>query len=229
MRRQNKNAKTKQVVVVDHFDSFTYNMVALLILLGAKVYVVRTDTSMREIERFQPTHIVLSAGEGHPKNVSLFHQVLAHFKGSIPILGICLGHQAIGLHFRAVVALSEKIMHGKSSVVYHTEDGIFSGVKDRFEAQRYHSLVIVKESIRPGTLRQTARTSDGTVMGIESVEYPHVVGVQFHPESHFTEYGSVLLKNFLQLEVAQKQPGSCAPVGFSQTPRSPIRGTRGWG
>lgn len=230
MRRQNRNAKIKRVVVVDHFDSFTHNMVARLILLGAKVYVVRTDTSIKEIEGFQPTHIVLSAGEGHPKDVLLFHQVLAYFKEGVPILGICLGHQAIGLHFKAAVVRSEKIMHGKSSVVYHKGDGIFFGVPDKFRAQRYHSLVIVKESIRCSeTLRQTARTSDGTIMGIESVKYPHVVGVQFHPESYFTEFGPELFENFLQLEVLQKQPSPCVPVGFGQVSRGPTRGTRGWG
>lgn len=197
MKKQNK--KTKRVVVVDHFDSFTYNMVAHVTLLGAKVFVVRTDASIAEVLKFRPTHIVLSAGEGHPKDVPLFHQVLEHFKALVPILGVCLGHQVIVLHFGATISRCKKIMHGKTSMVWHKGMGVFSGVKVPFVAMRYHSLAMVKESINPMTLRQTARTSDGTVMGVESVEYPRVVGVQFHPESNFTELGSVLFRNFLNM------------------------------
>ncbi len=199
MKKQNIKAIVKRVVVVDHFDSFTYNIVALLIMLGAEVHVVRTNSSVKAIKRSNPTHIVLSAGEGHPKNVRLFHQVLKCFKQSMPILGVCLGHQAIGLHFGATIDRCEKIMHGKTSMLCHDGTGVFSGLEKRFEVMRYHSLVIRKKSILSGTLRQTAQASDGTVMGVESVEYPHIVGVQFHPESYFTKYGSDLFANFLSL------------------------------
>lgn len=188
-------------MVVDHFDSFTQNMVRHLVLLGAKVYVVRTDASVAEAERLRPTHIVLSAGEGHPKDVLLFHQVLERFKSRVPIFGICLGHQVMGLHFGAKVVRCKKIMHGKTSVVSHKGVGIFSGLEDRFVAMRYHSLVIPKESLPGETLWKIAHTSDGTVMGVQSVQYPHVAGVQFHPESYFTEFGSEMFENFLALKV----------------------------
>lgn len=193
--------KAIRVVVVDHFDSFTYNMVRHLILLGAKVFVVRTDVSIVGVVKFRPTHIVLSAGEGDPKDVTLFHEVLEHFKALVPIFGICLGHQVMGLYFGAQIARCEKIMHGKTSVMYHKHGGVFSGIKNGFQAMRYHSLVIMKESIPPQSLRQTAQTVDGTVMAVECVEYPHIVGVQFHPESWFTEYGSEMFENFLAMGV----------------------------
>ncbi len=189
---------TNRVVVVDHFDSFTHNMVALLTLSGAEVHVVRTDASIGEVRKFRPTHIVLSAGAGHPKDVRLFHEVLEWLKGRLPILGICLGYQVIGLHFGATIMRCAKIMHGKTSVIYHARKGVFSGIDGRFQGMRYHSLAIVKKNF-PAELRQTARTSDGTVMGIQSVRYPSVVGVQFHPESLFTEHGAEMFRNFLSM------------------------------
>lgn len=188
--------------MIDHFDSFTNNTVDLLRTLGVRVWLIRSDASLRQIEKLWPTHIVLSAGEGHPKDVRLFQEVLGRYKTLLSILGICLGQQAIGVHFGVPIVRSERIKHGKTSKIFHNGKGIFSRIPDKFVAMRYHSLVIEKGGLPSGTLRQTAWTSDGTVMGIESVEYPHVVGVQFHPESFFTEHGSRLFKNFLQLEVA---------------------------
>jgi len=198
-----KKRKTNRirVVVVDHFDSFTYNMVRRLRLLGAKVCVVRTDASVADVVKFRPTHIVLSAGEGNPKDVTLFHEVLEYFKALVPIFGICLGHQVIGLYFGAKIARCGKIMHGKTSVVYHENRGVFSGIKNGLQAMRYHSLVIVNGSIPPKVLRQIARTADGAVMAVECVEYPHIVGVQFHPESWFTECGAEMFVNFLTTKV----------------------------
>ncbi len=193
-----------RVIVIDHFDSFTNNMVDLLRILGARVFMIRSNASLKQVEKLRPTHIVLSAGEGHPKKVLLFQEMLNRYKAFLPILGICLGEQAIGMGFGAVIARGKRIMHGKSSVIYHNGEGIFSGIKDRFVAQRYHSLVVARGSLASKTLRQTARTSDGTIMGIESVKYPHVVGVQFHPESYFTEYGSEIFANFLKLRVTTR-------------------------
>jgi anthranilate synthase/aminodeoxychorismate synthase-like glutamine amidotransferase len=201
MKKQNKkiNTNTRRVVVVNHNDSFTYNMVAHLELLGAEVHVAQTYASIAEVVKFRPTHIVLSAGYGHPKNVRLFHEVLNHFEEFIPIFGICLGHQVIGLHYGAPIVKGEKIMHGKASKIFHNGEGVFTGIRDRFGAQRYHSFVIKRGSLPSGKLRQTARTSDGTVMGVRSVKYPHIIGVQFHPESYFTEYGSEIFANVLSL------------------------------
>ena len=191
---------TPRVVVIDHYDSFPYNLAVLLRILGAKVSVLRTCASIDEIFRLHPTHIVLSPGPGHPSEVSLFQEVLGAFKEHVPILGVCLGLQAIGLHFGASVGKCKEVMHGKISVVKHNGRGIFRNIAcNPFGTCRYHSLAIVKESIQSGTLLETAWSDDGTIMGIESLAYPHVVGVQFHPESHFTAYGMAMLENFLSM------------------------------
>jgi anthranilate synthase/aminodeoxychorismate synthase-like glutamine amidotransferase len=192
----------KHVVVLDHFDSFTYNLVTLLQKLGAKVTVLRTNSEMREVCRENPTHLVLSPGPGHPKEVTLFQEALTHFKEHIPIFGVCLGHQAIGLHFGASVVKCKETMHGKVSSILHNSEGVFKTiVSDRFEVCRYHSLAIEEKSIQSETLLQTAWSDDGTIMGVASKRYPHVVGVQFHPESYFTENGTLILANFLSLSV----------------------------
>lgn len=191
---------TLRVVVIDHYDSFTYNLVVLLRILGAKVFVLRTCASIDEIRRLHPTHIVLSPGPGHPSEVLLFQEVLRTFKEHTPILGVCLGLQAIGLYFGASVGKCREVMHGKISAVRHNGKGIFRDIVcNPFWACRYHSLAIVKESIQSETLLETAWSDDGTIMGVESVEYPHIVGVQFHPESHFTECGMTMLENFLSM------------------------------
>lgn len=189
------------VVIIDHFDSFTYNLAVAFENLGATVQVFRTDVGVENIRGTEPTHIVLSPGPGHPKDVPLFQEVIARAKNRVPILGVCLGHQAIGLHFGAKVERSSAIMHGKTSLITHNGVGLFEGVENPIEVCRYHSLAIVEESIPEGTLTTTAKSEDSTIMGVESKKYPHVMGVQFHPESLFTEHGSVLLKNFLKMEV----------------------------
>ncbi len=195
----------KRVVVLDHFDSFTYNVVTAFERLGATVHVFRTDTDIREIADACPTHLVLSPGPGHPRDVSLFEQALTELKEQVPILGICLGEQAIGLHFGAEVGLAPVPMHGKTSLVFHEdEQGLFEGIPNAFQACRYHSLAVNHKRIDPKRLKVTAECKDGTVMAIQSVTYPTVVGVQFHPESLFTEYGEKLLENFLKLQKAEK-------------------------
>lgn len=187
-----------RVVVYDHFDSFTFNFVTLLERLGATVTVIRTNSGIGRIERLSPTHLVLSPGYGSPKETIQFQNALIRFKTRIPIIGVCLGHQAMGLHFGAEVALITP-MHGKTSMVAHDGAGLFKGVPSPFEACRYHSWAVLPKSIDGKKLVVNAQTSDGIIMAIQSVEYPRVVGVQFHPESLFTEHGSTIAKNFLSL------------------------------
>jgi anthranilate synthase component 2 len=206
------------VVVIDHFDSFTYNLVVAFENLGARTEVFRTNADIADVRRAEPTHIVLSPGPGHPSDVPLFQKVLMDGKAHLPILGGCLGHQAIGLHFGAKVVRNPTPMHGKTSEVEHTHLSIFRGVLNPFTACRYHSLTVWNQTIDYKRLEPLAFTKDdGTVMAVRSKDYPHVVGVQFHPESLFTEDGSILLNNFLQLEVKNKP---AIPHGFGQTPRS---------
>lgn len=209
------NDTTPRVVVFDHFDSFTYNLVVALERLRASVQVLRTNESItkvrREVRRVEPTHVVLSPGPGHPRDVSLFQEVLREFKAHIPILGVCLGHQAIGLHFGAVVDRfgNSPVMHGKTSMIEHESAGIFEGIENPFEVCRYHSLQILESTVDQGVLRITSRSSnERTVMGVQSLEYPHVIGLQFHPESLFTKNGERLLANFLKTERAGVSHGS---------------------
>lgn len=198
MNKQNK----PRVVIIDHFDSFTYNLAVAFENLGATVQVFRTNANVGDIRKAEPTHIVLSPGPGHPQDVLLFQEVLHQCKERIPILGVCLGHQAIGLHFGAEVVRSPTVMHGKMSEVDHIDHGIFWGVPKPFLACRYHSLVVCKRTIDYIRLEVLAMTKDtSTIMGIRGYDYPHVVGVQFHPESLFTEHGSAMLANFLKMEV----------------------------
>src|SRR3989344_2789248 len=190
----------KRVVVIDHFDSFTYNLVTAFERLGAIVQVFRTNGDIKEIEGACPTHLVLAPGPGHPRDVSLFGQALRRFESRLPILGVCLGGQAIGLHSDAEVGLAPVPMHGKPSPVFHKEEGIFADVPSPFTACRYHSLAVHMSRRDPKRLRVTAHCKDGTVMAIQSVEYPSIIGFQFHPESLFTEHGAKLLANFLKIK-----------------------------
>lgn len=228
---------TCRVVVVDHFDSFTYNLVVLLRCIGAEVHVVRTDVTIEAIERLSPTHIVLSPGPGHPSEVRLFREVLAHFITRLPILGVCLGFQAIAEYFGAKVVEAPTMMHGKISKVTHSGQGIFEGVNGNpLSVCRYHSLCAVQTDSSRTKILETAWSEDGVVMAIQSTEYQSVVGVQFHPESLFTEEGSTLLKNFLSLEVkphssviAKPLVKEKVPCGFGQTAWSPTQKTQEWG
>ncbi|MFN3919019.1 MAG: anthranilate synthase component II [Methylohalobius sp.] len=191
-----------RVVMIDNYDSFTYNLVQYLGELGAEVKVVRNDqVSLEDIERLMPDRIVISPGPCTPKEAGISVPVIEHFKGKLPILGVCLGHQSIGVAFGGRIVHAKTIMHGKTSLVYHQGQGVFRGLPSPFEATRYHSLVIERESL-PECLEITAWTLDKAgdfeeIMGVRHKDYP-IQGVQFHPESILTQYGHALLGNFLQ-------------------------------
>ena len=183
------------ILVIDNYDSFTYNLVQYLGELGAEMTVRRNDaTTLDEIEDMAPSHIVISPGPGTPDDGGVSLDTIRTFHQRTPILGVCLGHQCIGAAFGGRVDRAPRLMHGKTSPIYHYGKGIFDGVPSPFEATRYHSL-IVHEPV-PDCLKVTAFTSEGEVMAIKHKTAP-AVGLQFHPESILTEYGKHILKNFL--------------------------------
>lgn len=189
------------ILVIDNYDSFTYNLVQFLGEMGADLHVVRNDkTTLDEIRAMQPTHIVISPGPGTPDDGGVSLDVLKQLGATTPVLGVCLGHQCIGQAFGGVVLRAPRVMHGKTSMIYHNGDPMFADVPNPFEATRYHSL-IVEESSLPDVLTVTARTEEGEIMALRHKEYP-VYGVQFHPESILTTYGPRLLQNFLNVKVA---------------------------
>ena len=184
------------LLLIDNYDSFTYNLYQYLSQLGAEVVVVRNDKiGIKEIEQMQPEKIILSPGPSTPEHAGISNDVIRHFGEEVPILGVCLGHQCIGYSYGGEIVRARKIMHGKSSLIHHQGQGIFSGLPQPFSAIRYHSLVVNEDNL-PKCLEITARTEDGTIMGLRHREYP-VEGLQFHPESFMTEMGIDLLKNFL--------------------------------
>jgi anthranilate synthase/aminodeoxychorismate synthase-like glutamine amidotransferase len=184
------------LLIIDNYDSFTYNLFQYLSELGAEVRVVRNDKiTLAEIEQMRPEHIVISPGPSTPLNAGISNDVIRHFGARLPILGVCLGHQCIGYSYGGVVGPAKDIMHGKSSLIYHNDSGVFSGLPNPFSAIRYHSLTVARDSL-PDCLELTAWTEDGTIMGIKHRQHP-VQGVQFHPESFMTHNGKDLLKNFL--------------------------------
>jgi anthranilate synthase/aminodeoxychorismate synthase-like glutamine amidotransferase len=188
------------ILVIDNYDSFTYNLVQLMGEMGADLQVARNDQiSLDEIRALQPSHIVISPGPGDPDDAGVSLAVIAELGASLPILGVCLGHQAIGQAYGGVVARAPRLMHGKTSQIYHKGDGVFKGVPSPFEATRYHSL-IVEETSLPDCLAITAFTDQGEIMGLRHCEYP-VYGVQFHPESILTKFGTRILQNFLEIRV----------------------------
>jgi anthranilate synthase/aminodeoxychorismate synthase-like glutamine amidotransferase len=192
MKREGGN----MIIVIDNYDSFTYNLVQYLGELGAEMRVFRNDkVALDEIARLAPSHLVISPGPGTPRDGGISSALIRAFHREIPTLGVCLGHQCIGDVFGGVVARAPRLMHGKTSLIYHDGRGIFAGIPNPFEAGRYHSL-IVKEPL-PDELRVTAFTREGEVMGIRHREFP-LAGVQFHPESVLTKHGKQILKNFLE-------------------------------
>ncbi len=183
------------LVVIDNYDSFTYNLVQYLGELGQDIVVFRNDqVTIEEIKELNPDHIVISPGPGTPDDGGISLEILTAFGETTPIFGVCLGHQCIGQAYGGKVDRAPRLMHGKTSPVYHNGTGIFTGVPSPFQATRYHSL-IVEEPV-PDDLEVTAFTSQGEVMGVRHKQYP-TVGVQFHPESILTEHGKRILQNFL--------------------------------
>jgi len=187
------------ILIIDNYDSFTYNLVQRFGELGAQVEVYRNDRiTAGEIEGRRPTHIVISPGPCTPNEAGISMEVIRHFAGRVPILGVCLGHQCIGQVFGGQVIRAPRLMHGKTSMIEHDGKTVFNGLANPFEATRYHSLIVAEDSL-PGCLEITARTADeGELMGLRHRELP-VEGVQFHPESFLTGEGRKLLGNFLKM------------------------------
>jgi anthranilate synthase/aminodeoxychorismate synthase-like glutamine amidotransferase len=188
------------ILVIDNYDSFTYNIVQLLGEMGAEINVVRNDQiTLDGVQAMQPSHIVVSPGPGDPDDSGVSLDVLRQMGETTPILGVCLGHQCIGQVYGGVVRRAPRLMHGKTSMVYHEGDVLFAGVPNPFEATRYHSLIVEKATL-PDCLTITAFTDEGEIMGLRHKEFP-VYGVQFHPESILTTFGTRILQNFLEIKV----------------------------
>ncbi len=186
------------LLVIDNYDSFTYNLVQYFGELGAVMEVRRNDeVTIGEIRRLGPEKICISPGPGTPDEAGISCEVVGVFGATVPILGVCLGHQSIGQVYGGRVVRAERLMHGKTSMIHHGGEGVFEGLSNPLEATRYHSLIVPRETI-PVCLEVTAWTAEGEVMGLRHTEHP-VHGVQFHPESILTAEGKKLLKNFLEL------------------------------
>ena len=187
-----------RLLMIDNYDSFTYNLVQYLGELGQDVHTVRNDAiTLDQIERLAPERIVISPGPCTPNEAGISVPLLRHFAGRLPILGVCLGHQAIGAAFGGRIVRARELMHGKTSLIEHTGKGVFQGLPSPFTVIRYHSLAIERASL-PDCLEVTATTADGEIMGVRHRELP-IEGVQFHPESILTEHGHALLRNFLRI------------------------------
>jgi anthranilate synthase/aminodeoxychorismate synthase-like glutamine amidotransferase len=186
------------ILVLDNYDSFTYNLVQYFGELGAQLVVRRNDrTSIEEVEELRPEKICISPGPGTPDDAGISNDLIRHFGSRIPVLGVCLGHQCIGQVFGGEVVRATRLMHGKTSPILHEGDGVFRGLPIPFEATRYHSLIVRRETL-PSELEVVAETSEREIMGLRHRQYP-VHGVQFHPESIMTGEGKKLLANFLSL------------------------------
>ena len=192
------------IIVIDNYDSFTYNIVQYLGELGAEfpvaseVRVVRNDQiSVDQINQIQPQGVVISPGPGRPEDAGISLELIERLGPQLPILGVCLGHQSLGQVFGGKIVSAPELMHGKTSTVHHTGQGVFQGLENPLSATRYHSLVIDRQTC-PEVLEITAWIDDGTIMAVRHRNYPHLQGVQFHPESILTTSGKQLLKNFLR-------------------------------
>ena len=184
------------LLMIDNYDSFTYNLVQYLGELGQEVVVYRNDQiTLDDVEQLAPTHVVISPGPCTPNEAGISIALVQAFAGTLPILGVCLGHQSIAQAFGGVIVRARRLMHGKTSMIEHLGKGLFKDVPSPFQATRYHSL-IVKEEALPECFEVTARADDGEIMAIRHLENP-IQGVQFHPESILTQYGHKQLQNFL--------------------------------
>ncbi|MCP4649901.1 MAG: aminodeoxychorismate/anthranilate synthase component II [PVC group bacterium] len=185
------------ILLIDNYDSFTYNLVQYFGELKQKLKVIRNDKiTIDRIKRLKPDYIVISPGPCTPKEAGLSCEIIKQFAGKIPILGVCLGHQCIGNAFGGKIVRAKNIMHGKTSQIYHKKENIFKGISNPFTATRYHSLIIKKDTL-PGCFSITAWTKDKTIMAIKHRKYP-LWGLQFHPESILTKDGKKILSNFLK-------------------------------
>lgn len=186
------------IVMIDNYDSFVYNLVQYLGEMGEDIRVYRNNkVTIAQIEELSPEHIIISPGPCTPNEAGISLDVIQHFKGKVPILGVCLGHQAIGQAFGGDVVRANRLMHGKTSLMYHDGKGVFAGLASPLTATRYHSLIVKKETL-PDCFEISAQTDQGEIMGIRHKEHA-IEGVQFHPESILTQDGHAMLKNFLAL------------------------------
>lgn len=186
------------ILMLDNYDSFTYNLVQYLGELGQDIQVFRNDKiTISKIKKLNPSKIVISPGPGRPEDAGISCDTIREFSRQIPILGVCLGHQAIGFVYGGRIIGAKRLMHGKTSLIYHNKEGIFKGIPNPFEATRYHSLLVDRASL-PSCLEITAWTKEKEIMGLKHKQYP-IWGVQFHPESILTKSGKDILKNFLKL------------------------------
>jgi anthranilate synthase component 2 len=192
------------ILLIDNYDSFTYNLYQLIVQTGQSVQVVRNDQiTLDEIASLKPEAIILSPGPGRPEDAGICIEVIRRFGSEIPILGVCLGQQAIGIAFGGSVIQAPEILHGKRSLIFHRRQGMFQNVPLPFHVGRYHSLVIDHTKL-PSCLRVEAETIEGMIMAVRHVDYP-CFGVQFHPESILTEHGTLLIANFLE-QIRERAP-----------------------
>lgn len=201
------------ILMIDNYDSFTYNLVQYMGELGAELEVYRNDKiSLQDIENLKPRKIVISPGPCTPSKAGISKEVIKHFAGKIPLLGVCLGHQSVVEAFGGEIIKAKKLMHGKTSMISHDDKTIFKGLPNPFEATRYHSLVVNRGNL-PDCFEITAESDDGEIMGVRHKELA-VEGVQFHPESILTVHGKDLLKNFIDLpaEKVKEHEGSGHPA-----------------
>ena len=198
------------LLVIDNYDSFTYNLVQYLGEMRVEVEVRRNDQiTLEQIQALKPERILISPGPRSPREAGLSNDIILAFGPRLPVFGVCLGHQCIGHTFGGEVVVNYRMMHGKTSPILHNGRDLFKGLPNPFQATRYHSLVIKRETL-PACLEITAETAEGEIMGLRHKEYP-IWGVQFHPESILTENGRTILANFLQLNSCQTQPCQSPP------------------